>query len=118
MTTQAEIDILIARIFADVLSSIQELSGKDFIGCLVKLMEVVEEIPNIIGVDKKKVVKGVLLQLVSKLPIQNQQEKAIITNIVSSSFIDFIIDEIVTLTKNGCRINLPQLAQSCKCIIM
>ena len=80
---------------------INSLNMNDF---LIKLMECVEEIPLLIGEDKKKIVKGVLIVIVEKLHIK-QEEKDKIIYLLTNDIIDIIIDLIVKLTKIETSIN-------------
>lgn len=122
MSSQEQIDANISSIASNILDVYKDITMSDFFGCLVKLMESAELLPSLAGADKKKVVKGVLNQLISKINFPKQGEKQLLEFIVNSGLIDLIIDGIVDLTKNGCQINIEQLAQKCccggKCIIV
>lgn len=123
MATQAEIDANIKIIIDSVLAAYKELTIKDFFDCIVKLMECAEAIPTLVGADKKKVVKGVLVQIIQRINIPNKGEKDLILLLVNSGLVDLIIDGIVKLTKEGCKINVQELAAKCccksgKCVMM
>lgn len=120
MATQTDIDANVKKIVDNVMAAYTEFTLKDFFECVVKLMECAEAIPLLAGADKKKVVKSVLSQIVTKINIPNPSEKEMITFLVNSGLVDLIIDGIVKLTKDGCKINVQELASKCccKCCIM
>lgn len=125
--SQVDIEQQVSTIYNLIVGTVTEMKAKDFLGCLVKIMEAAESIPGLIGADKKKIVKQVLTLLVNKITFPIAQEKEFVLSIINGPLIDYIIDEIVTLTKTGCRINIEQLVKSkcsscscssCKCILM
>lgn len=123
MATQTEIDENIKIIIDNILAAYKELTLKDFFDCIVKLMECAEVIPTLVGTDKKKVVKSVLVQIIQRINIPNKGEKDLILLLVNSGLVDLIIDGIVKLTKEGCKINIQDLASKCccksgKCVMM
>ena len=115
--TQDEIDVIVKKILDDAVSAYQELKIRYFFDCLVKIMECAEAVPKLAGTDKKKVVKSVLTQLVERIPFQNATEKNLIVFLVNSDVVDLIIDGIVKLTKERCKINLKEVMEKagCKC---
>ena len=114
-TTTTDVDANITKIVDNVISAYTEFTLKDFFECIVKLMECAEAIPLLAGADKKKVVKGVLTQLITKLNIPDQGEKDVILFLINSSIVDLMIDGIVKLTKEGCKINVQQIIEKCGC---
>jgi len=113
--TQAEIDVIVKEIFDKAVLAYNELKIKDFFDCLVKIMECAEKYTKLIGADKKKIVKSVLSQLVDHISSQNATEKNLISFLVNSDVVDLIIDGIVKLTKEGCKINIQEIIAKAKC---
>lgn len=112
MASQKEIDEIIEKIFQDICQIYKdvEFDTKDMHDCLIRLMEIVETMPTLIGADKKKIVIGVLYLIIHHLRIKDiEREK--IQYMLSHDIIDMIIDLIVKLTKFPSRINLKQAAQ-------
>lgn len=115
MASQEDIDANVKRIVNNVSLAYKELRLSDFFACIVKLMECAEAIPILIGADKKKVVKSVLTQIVNTINIPLQRDRELIMLLINSGIIDLIIDGIVKLTKEGCKINIQELANKCNC---
>lgn len=115
--TQAELDANVEKIFSNVISVYHNMQLKDVLGCTVKIMECAELIPSFVGADKKKVVKGVINLIVDQIPFPDPREKTVVVFLVNSGLIDLIIDAIVKLTKEGCRINIQEVMKKacCKC---
>ena len=125
MSSQTDVDANITKLVNSVIEAYKEIKLNDFFACVVKLMEGAEAIPALSGADKKKVVKGVLNQIVEKINIPNPKEKEIIVFLINSGLVDLIIDGIVKLTKEGCKINVQEIVAKCnscckcgKCCIM
>lgn len=120
--TQTDIDATVKTIVDKAIEAYSELKIKDFFDCLVKIMECAEAIPKLIGADKKRIVKSVLTQIIDKIPFTNQNEKNIVVFLVNSDIVDLVIDGIVKLTKEGCKINIKEIQEKCckccKCSIM
>lgn len=113
--TQNDIDANILKIVNSAISAYNEMTSKDVFACIVNVMECAEAIPLLSGADKKKVVKGVLSQIITRINIPNESEKTMILFLINSGLVDLIIDGIVKLTKEGCKINVQELAEKCKC---
>jgi hypothetical protein len=118
--TQTEIDVIVKKILDNALEAYKELKIRDFFDCLVKIMECAEAIPKLVGTDKKLIVKSVLTQLIDHIPFQNATEKNLIVFLINSDVVDLLIDGIVKLTKEGCKINLKEVMKKagCKCCIV
>lgn len=106
-TTQEEIDKLIEKMFSDIIDMYKdvEFEHHDMRDCLIKLMECVEMMPKLVGADKKKVVKGVLILIVHHVHI-NEKEKNRIIYMLTNDIIDMIIDLIIEVSKNSPKLNL------------
>lgn len=115
LSREATIDTSVSTILDNAIGVYKDLALKDFFDCLVKLMECAEQVPTLIGADKKKVVKSVLTQLVNKINFKTQQEKDVIMFLINSGLVDIVIDSIVKLTKEGCKINLQQVMKTACC---
>jgi hypothetical protein len=116
MASQSEIDANIIRILSGVTGAYKDMQMKDMFGCIVKIMESAEEIPALVGVDKKKIVIGVLSQLVNSIPFPDPRQREIVLGFVNSGLAGLMIDGIIKITKEGCRINVEHLENACaKC---
>ena len=124
MTSQSEINANINKILDSSVGVYKDLQMKDMFGCVTKLMECAETIPTLKGADKKQVVVGVLGQLVHTIPFPNEKEAEMVMSFVNSGLVGLIIDGVVNLTKEGCKINIQEVEQKCskcckcKCCIM
>lgn len=124
MTTQTDINSVISTLVENALAVYKDIKTKDIMGVIVKLMESVETLPMLTGADKKQVVLVVLTQVVQRINFQNPAEKESLLAFINSGLVSIIIDGIIKLTKEGCKINVQQLEQSCskccgkKCTIM
>lgn len=117
--TQISTDEHIKHVFDDIILIYKDLTLKDFFGMLIKLMELAEEIPHLAGSDKKKIVKGVISQILIRVNIPNPKEKEVLIFLAESGLVEFLIDSIVKLTKEGCKINIPQIVEKVKhCIVL
>ncbi len=76
MATQDEIDKIIEKMFNDIIDMYKdvEFEHHDMRDCMIKLMECVEMMPKLVGADKKRVVKGVLILVIHHVHI-NEKEK-------------------------------------------
>jgi len=112
MASQQEIDDIIERIFQDICQMYKdvEFNTRDMHDCLFRLMEIVENIPTLVGADKKKIVIGVLYLIIHHLHI-NENEKEKILYMLSHDIVDMIIDLIVRLTKYPHKINFRQAGE-------
>lgn len=111
MTSQERIDAIIATLCDDMYKAYKDInfSHHDFHDCMLKLMDCVEMMPALIGVDKKKIVVGVLVLIVSKLNINNiEREK--ITYLLESDLLGSVIDLIIRIYKMS---NKQQKIQTC-----
>jgi hypothetical protein len=112
MTSQQEIDDIIERIFQDICQMYKdvEFETKDMHDCLIRLMEIVENIPTLVGADKKKIVIGVLYLIIHHLHI-SESEKEKILYMLTHDIVGMIVDLIVRLTKSPSKINFRQAAK-------
>lgn len=103
---QQQIDEIIKKLCVDILQIYKDtkFDTKDLHDCLVKLMECVETIPQLIGVDKKKIVIGVIIVVIDSLQIV-EIEKSKILFMITSGILSEMIDMIVKLSKNIWKIN-------------
>lgn len=95
MASQTEIDEIINKIYTNIIEIYKDLTLKDFFNCVLKLIECAEEYTNLIGSDKKKIVKGVLILIVNKINFSNPKEKEMILFVLTSSILDILIDTFV-----------------------
>ena len=84
---------------------------------VVSVMESVEQVPGIDGSNKKSIVKFIVTSIVNDMKSDNSSIKAAIKYFIDSGLLDCIIDGIVSLTKNGCLINVGD-GKKCKCCMM
>lgn len=103
---QQQIDEIIKKLCSDILQIYKDtkFDTKDLHDCLLKLMECVETIPQLIGVDKKKIVIGVIIVIIDSLQIV-EIEKSKILFMITSGILSEMIDMIVKLSKNIWKIN-------------
>lgn len=102
MASQEKIDETIAKMYDDLTIAYHDLNftHHDFHDCLIKLLECVELIPNLLGIDKKKIVIGVLVLIVNKLTIA-EDEKTKILDILNSNLISAIIDLLMKVKESN-----------------
>lgn len=107
MATQDEIDKIIEKMFNDIIDMYKdvEFEHHDMRDCMIKLMECVEMMPKLVGADKKRVVKGVLILVIHHVHI-NEKEKNRIIYMLTNDIVDMIIDLIIELSKNTPKLNL------------
>ena len=110
MASQQEIDDIIERIFQDICQMYKdvEFDTRNIHDCLIRLIEIVEEIPTLVGADKKKIVIGVLNLIIHHLHIKETEKQKIIY-MLTHEIIDMIIDLVVKLTKTPSKINFKQV---------
>lgn len=113
MTSQVDIDAAVAQICSDISATYKDLNQKEFFNCLIVVMEAVEKMVSLTGVEKKAVVIGVLTQLVNSITFSNAFDKEAILFLIQSGFLSTMIDSIIKLTKIGCKINIPKIEKSC-----
>jgi len=106
MASQSRIDEIIEEIFQDSIHMYKdvEFDSRDLHDCLLRLMECVELIPELIGVDKKKIVIGVVKMIIHHLQIK-EIDKEKIMFMLTHDIIDMMIDLIVKLTRSPSQIN-------------
>jgi hypothetical protein len=109
MASQQEIDEIIENIFQDICKMYKdiEFDTRDMHDCLIRLMEIVEDIPILIGTDKKKIVIGVIYLIIHHFHIK-ESEKNKLLYMLSHDIIDMMVDMIVKLTKTQSKINQKQ----------
>ena len=101
MASQQRINEIIEKIFQDALKMYKDIDFDtgDLHDCLIRLMECVELIPELVGADKKKVVIGVITLLIHHLKI-TESEKSKIMYMLTHDIIDMMIDLIVRVVKH------------------
>lgn len=106
MTSQSRIDEIIEEIFQDSIHMYKdvEFDSRDLHDCLLRLMECVELIPELVGADKKKIVIGVIKMIIHHLQIK-EIDKEKIMFMLTHDIIDMMIDLIVKLTRSPSQIN-------------
>jgi hypothetical protein len=106
MASQKQIDETIEKLCDDFIEIYHdvEFDRHNLKDCLFRLMECVELMPILIGSDKKKVVIGVVVVLVEKLKI-NDDEKAVIIYLLEHDIIELLVEIIIKLTKNPIQLN-------------
>jgi len=106
MASHGDIDQIIKQLYDEMVLMYKDMTFKtpDFHDCIIRLMECVEIMPKLVGADKKKIVKGVLLLIINKLKIDESEKKKIIY-ILTNDIIDIIIDLVIKMTRNSCKIN-------------
>lgn len=113
-----DLNLIIAKLVGEVLGAYKELTMQNFFSCLIRLMEAVELIPTLVGEDKKYIVKEVLKQIVNQVNISDKELQQLLVMFVNSFLLDLIIDGIVKLTKEGCKINFQEMIDkfnTCRC---
>jgi hypothetical protein len=106
MASQKHIDETIEKLCDDFIKIYHdmEFDRHNLKDCLIRLMECVELIPTLIGAEKKQVVLGVVVVLVEKLKI-NEDEKAVIIYLLEHDIIALLVEIIIKLTKNPVQLN-------------
>jgi hypothetical protein len=113
MASQSRIDEIIEEIFQDSIQMYKdvEFDSRDLHDCLLRLMECVELIPELVGADKKKVVTGVIKMIIHHLQIK-EIDKEKIMFMLTHDIIDMMIDLIVKLTRSPSKINTVNISET------
>jgi len=106
MASQQRINEIIEELYKDIIQMYKdvEFKSRNLHDCLIKLIECVELVPELIGADKKKIVIGVITLVVEHLHIKDTDKEKIMY-MLTHDIISQIIDLIVYLSKYPCKIN-------------
>jgi hypothetical protein len=125
MASQERINEIVKKMYEDIIQMYKdvEFETRDLHDCLIKLIECVELVPDLIGADKKKIVIAVITLAIEHLHIKETDKEKIIY-MLTHDIISMIIDLIVYLSKHPCNINKKTvqldavLNQSHLCVII
>lgn len=102
----------IDKITSEVPDIYRDLKSHNIMHCVINLMECAEAFPALVGADRKKVVVQVLLRMLEKSSTLGSGELEMIKFLVNSGLIDSMIEGIITITKQGCKINMYSIAKA------